>query len=228
MQVNGVGLRGNNVQIEGVDDNQYSTALTVLIPRSKHWKPSTSARATTKRSWGAGGAVTNVFLKSGSNNLHGAPLLVPQRQRLGRQRHLSAEETGNDLQLLRREFRWTDPPEPTFFFGDFLQIKDRRGVTASSFPCRRRRSAPAISAASCRAWSYTIRPLEVGIRVLDASRSLTIEFLTVRISPIAQKILALAPLPNLGSDIINNYASSTSRIKDSNSFDIKVDQPTDR
>jgi len=32
MQVNGVGLRGNNVQIEGVDDNQYSTALTVLIP----------------------------------------------------------------------------------------------------------------------------------------------------------------------------------------------------
>jgi hypothetical protein len=44
-----------------------------------------------------------------------------------------------------------------------------------------------------------------------------------RISPIAAKLLSLVPLPNLSSDITNNYASSTTRKKDYNSFDIKVD-----
>ena len=44
-----------------------------------------------------------------------------------------------------------------------------------------------------------------------------------RISPIAKKILGFVPLPNLGSGLTNNYASQTTRSKDTNSFDVKVD-----
>jgi len=116
----------------------------------------------------------------------------------------------------------------TFFFGDFLQIKDRRGdgfiISVPTTPFR----AGDFSSVLPRVVIYdpTTGSRDTGVgrqpfannRIPDS-----------RISPIAQKILALAPLPNLGSDIINNYASSTSRIKDSNSFDIKVDhQQTDK
>jgi hypothetical protein len=44
-----------------------------------------------------------------------------------------------------------------------------------------------------------------------------------RISPITKRILDMVPHTNLATGITNNYASSTSRKKDSNSFDVKID-----
>jgi hypothetical protein len=110
----------------------------------------------------------------------------------------------------------------TFFFSDFLQTKDRRGDGfIISVPTAAYRTGDFSSVLP----RVVIYDPATGNRDTGAGRQpfANNRVPEARISPIANKILALVPVPNLGSDIINNYASSTTRIRDSNSFDVKAD-----
>src|SRR5947209_534482 len=71
-QVNGVAREGNNVQFEGVDNNHRTGLLTVLIPPIEALQTVDVTTSNYEAELGrAGGAVTNIILKSGSNDLHG-------------------------------------------------------------------------------------------------------------------------------------------------------------
>ena len=71
-QVNGVAREGNNVQFEGVDNNHRTGLLTVLIPPLEALQTVDVSTSNYEAELGrAGGAVTNIILKSGTNDLHG-------------------------------------------------------------------------------------------------------------------------------------------------------------
>ncbi|HEY1339444.1 MAG TPA: carboxypeptidase regulatory-like domain-containing protein [Bryobacteraceae bacterium] len=226
-QVNGVSRLGNNVQFEGVDNNHRTGLLTALVPPIEALETIDVSTSNYEAELGrAGGAVTNIILKSGTNVIHGA-----------------AYEFHNDSALNARETFQPSKPvttynyygfnvgapikkNKTFIFGDFLQVKDRRGdgylIT--------------VPIADFRNGDFTRGGVQLydpntGDKATGAGR-LPIagnKIPDAQISPIAKKLLAMVPLPNLNNNLTNNYASATTRIKDQNSFDIKVDhQQTDK
>ncbi len=71
--VNGQSRLANNVQIEGIDNNHKTGLLTVLIPSAEALEEVSVATSNYDAELGrAGGAVTNVTLKSGTNQFRGS------------------------------------------------------------------------------------------------------------------------------------------------------------
>jgi len=229
MQVHGVGLRGNNVQFEGVDNNQYSTALTVLIPPVEALESVDVSTSNYEAELGrAGGAVTNIMLKSGTNDLHGAVYWFHSNSALGARETFLPTKPVTTYNSYGFNLGGPIRKNRTFFFGDFLQIKDRRGDGyIISVPTARLRAGDFSSVLpGVVIYDPATGNRDTGVGRLPFANN---QVPDARVSPIAKKILAMIPLPNLGLDIVNNYASSTTRIKDSDQFDIKVDhQQTDK
>jgi Carboxypeptidase regulatory-like domain len=72
-EVNGQLRQGNNYQIEGIDDNERTGLLQILIPPLEAIQTVDVSTSNYDAELGrASGAVTNVILKSGSNNFHGS------------------------------------------------------------------------------------------------------------------------------------------------------------
>src|SRR5207253_3406209 len=71
--VNGQSRLANNVQIEGIDDNHRTGLLTTLIPSAEAIETVNVTTTVYDAEFGrAGGAITNVTLKSGTNDLRGS------------------------------------------------------------------------------------------------------------------------------------------------------------
>jgi hypothetical protein len=72
-EVNGQLRQGNNYQIEGIDDNERTGLLQILIPPLEAIQTVDVSTSNYDAELGrASGAVVNVILKSGTNNYHGA------------------------------------------------------------------------------------------------------------------------------------------------------------
>ncbi len=71
--VNGQSRLSNNVQLEGIDNNHKTGLLTVLIPNAEALETVAVTTSNYDAEFGrAGGAVTNVTLKSGTNEYKGS------------------------------------------------------------------------------------------------------------------------------------------------------------
>jgi hypothetical protein len=72
-QVNGQAETANNLQLEGIDDNQRTGLLQVYIPPAAAIQTVDVETSNYSPEFGrSAGAVTNVVLKSGTNDLHGS------------------------------------------------------------------------------------------------------------------------------------------------------------
>lgn len=228
-QVNGVSRLGNNLQFEGVDNNHRTGLLSVLIPPIEALQTVDVSTSNYEAELGrAGGAVTNIILKSGTNDLHGAAYWFHSNSEFyARETFLSSKPVTTYNYY---GFNVGGPiiKNRTFFFGDFLQIKDRRGDGyIISVPQSALRTGDFSSLAS-RATIYdpATGNLDTGVGRQPFAGNIIPDS---RISAISKKILTYVPQPNLGTGITNNYSSATTRKKDSNSFDVKVDhQQTDK
>lgn len=222
-QVNGVAREGNNVQFEGVDNNHRTGLLTVLIPPIEALQTVDVSTSNYEAELGrAGGAVTNIILKSGTNNLHGGVYWFHADSALGARETFQPSKPVTTYNYYGFNLSGPIRKNKTFFFGDFLEIKDRRGdgyiITTPGAAFR----AGDFSSQITKAVVY-----DPGTGNLDTGVGRTPfpnnQIPDARISLIAKKMLSYVPLPNLGSGLTNNFAGQTTRKKDSDSFDIKVD-----
>jgi hypothetical protein len=228
-QVNGVSRQGNNVQFEGVDNNHRTGLLTVLIPPVEALQTVDVSTSNYEAELGrAGGAVTNIMLKSGTNNLHGSLYEFHNNSRLNARETFQPSKPVTTYNSYGFTIGGPVRRNKTFFFGDFQQTKDRRGDGyIISVPVADFRNGD-FSSQNGKAVIYDPG---TGDRATGAGRQPlpNNKIPDAQISPIAKKLLALVPLPNLGTAITNNYSAATTRIKDQNSFDAKVDhQQTDK
>ena len=127
-QVNGVAREGNNVQFEGVDNNHRTGLLTVLIPPIEALQTVDVTTSNYEAELGrAGGAVTNIILKSGTNDLHGGLYWFHDNS------HFNARETFQPTKPVTTYnyygFNLGGPIKrnKAFLFGDYLAVRDRRG-----------------------------------------------------------------------------------------------------
>src|SRR5262245_35764340 len=222
-QVNGQSRLANNVQIEGIDNNHRTGLLTVLIPPIEALSSVDITTSNYEAELGrAGGAVTNVTLRSGSNDLHGSVYAFNPVDKLAARPYFAATKAHSVYNQFGFTLGGPIIKNKTFFFGDYQGIRDRRGdVTRPTIPTMDFRNG------DFRASNTIIYDPATGTsdgrgRTQIQCNGLLNVICPERISPVAKKILSFIPDPTRPG-LTNNYELATVREKDTDSFDVKVD-----
>lgn len=218
-QVNGQSRLGNNLQFEGVDNNERTGLLQVLIPPLEAIQAVDVSTSNFEAELGrATGAVTNIILKSGTNQIHGQAYWFNR---------VSALSARNFYDTARGHFVYNyfggnvgGPiiKNRTFFFGDYLRIADHRyNPDRYTLPTGAERGGDLTASTTTIYDPNTGNPDGSGRAPFPGN-----QIPTSRFSPVSQKILSLVPLPNLAG-LSNNYFALIPFVRDTNQFDVKVD-----
>jgi hypothetical protein len=214
--VNGLDQR-NNYMIEGVDNNVEN--LTGIIPPADAIATVDVSTTNYDPELGrAGGAVTNVTLKSGTNRFHGTAFEYHRDNDL-QARNVFASATPHSVynqfggSLGGRIMR-----DKLFFFGDYQGSRDVFGNTnLPTIP------TPAFSNGDLRAAPTVIYDPATGNPDGTSREPFpNNQIASNRMSPIASKILSFIPVPTR-SGFTNNFEKPTSQSKSIDQFDVKVD-----
>src|SRR5262245_40806535 len=222
-RVNGQSRYANNVQIEGIDDNHRTGLLTALIPPIEALSTVSVTTSNYEAELGrAGGAVTNVTIRSGSNDFHGSVYEFNRVSKLGARDFFSTKKPVTTYNQYGFTFGGPIRKNKTFFFGDYQGIRDHRGnsnvVTIPPLAFRNGdfRASPTIiyDPATGDSQGHGRQQIQCNgvLNVICADR----------ISPIARKIMGFLPSPNRPT-FPNNYEAATVLVKSTESFDVKVD-----
>src|SRR6266849_9468530 len=129
-EVNGQLRQGNNTQIEGIDDNERTGLLQILIPPLEAIQTVDVSTSNYDAELGrASGAVTNVILKSGTNNYHGAAYEFVRNSYFNARNffdpsvgHLAYNYFGGNIGGPIKKNK-------LFFFADYLRVTDHEANT---------------------------------------------------------------------------------------------------
>src|SRR5215471_13577158 len=222
-RVNGQSRYANNVQIEGIDDNHRTGLLTVLIPPIEALSSVNVTTSNYDAELGrAGGAVTNVTLRSGTNDLHGSVYEFNRVSKLAARDFFSSTKPPTVYNQFGFTIGGPIRKNKTFFFGDYQGILDHRGnsnvvsIPTLDFRNGDFRAAPTIiyDPATGDASGHGRQQIQCNgvLNVICANR----------ISPIASKILSFIPAPTRPG-FTNNFELATKLVKTTESFDVKID-----
>jgi hypothetical protein len=231
-QVNGQTRQANDTQIEGVDDQQRTGLNTVYIPPIEALQTVDVTTSNYDAELGrAGGAVTNVILKSGTNQFHGSAYEFNNVSALAARSFFAARKPVSTYNYFGGTIGGPVIKNKTFFFFDFLRTTDHRGIlNRFQLPTTDFRNGDfslALTNPRAISSSYTApvvvydpltgRPDGSGRTAFPGNR-----IPENRISPISRRILELIPTPNLAG-YGTNYVQNGAFIRESNSLDIKID-----
>ena len=222
--VNGQSELSNNLQIEGIDDNERTGLLQVYIPPAAAIQTVDVQTSNYAPEFGrAAGAVTNVLLKSGTNQFHGSAYEYNQVSATQARNYFN--RTGGFPRFTYNYYGGTlgGPivKNRTFFFADFLRNSTHQGqFNLFTVPTAAFRSGDLSASPTAIYDPATGNPDGTG-----RTQFVNNQIPASRFSPIAQNVLALVPLPNVpGAGLTNNYQVNTGFRTDTNTFDVKLNQ----
>ena len=218
-QVNGQSRLANNVQFEGVDNNHRTGLLSVLIPPIEALQTVDITTSNYEAELGrAGGAVTNIVLKSGTNGFHGSAYWYNRVSALGSRNPFVNRKPRSTYNYYGFTIGGPIIRNRTFFFADYLGIKDRFGygqnLTIPSLEYRRGdfSGAPTIIYDPAMGDDQGRGRTPFPNNIIPDNR----------ISPIARRILAQIPDPTIPGNGAN-FQTAPVQSKDTHSWDAKVD-----
>ena len=220
VEVNGQPRMANNTLIEGLDNNHKTGLLQVIIPAADALETVSVSTSNYDAEFGrSGGAVTNVTLKSGTNQLRGSGFVFGNTDATNASdyfTHLVAPtkflNSGFTLggPIIRNKF---------FFFGDYQRTIDNFGyVVRAIVPTMAMRSGD-FSAVTQRIYDPFTGDVGGNNRVAFPGNVVPAN----RISPIAQKLIGFIPAPNIDGAPLgqNNFQKAQTREKTTDGFDMK-------
>jgi hypothetical protein len=223
-QVNGQAELANNLQLEGIDDNERTGLLQVYIPPAAAIQTVDVETSNYAPEFGrAAGAVTNVVLKSGSNQFHGSAYEYNEVSTTGARDYFN--NTGKFPRFTNNYYGATigGPiiKDRTFFFGDFLRYNNHSSAfNQFTVPTAAFRSGD-LSASPTAIYD----PATGNADGTGRQQFVNNQIDPRRFSPVAVKILSLVPLPNIpGAGTANNFQENLGFNQDSTQFDVKLDQ----
>jgi len=222
-QINGQSRLANNVQIEGIDNNHRTGLLSVLIPPIEALSSVDITTSNYEAELGrAGGAVTNVTLRSGTNQIHGSVYEFNRVDKLAARPFLATTKAHTVYNQFGFTLGGPIKKNKTFIFGDYQGIRDRRGdVTRPTIPTLEFRNGDFRSSPTVIYDPATGDAQGRGRQQIRCNGVLNV-ICPERISPVARKILGFIPAPTRPG-FTSNYELATTRIKDTESFDVKLD-----
>lgn len=222
-EVNGQSRLANNVQIEGLDNNQRTGLLTILIPPAEAIDTVSVTTSNYDAEFGrAAGAVTSVVLKSGTNTLKGSAFWFGNTDKtnaLPASTYFSSSRTKPPTTYNQFGFTIGGPIKKNrlFYFGDYQRTQDRLGTSyLFTVPTAEFRQGN-FSAAPTQVYDPATGDSTGNNRLPFANKQLPAN----RINPIAAALAAKIPLPNRPG-LQQNYQVDSYRDKNTDSFDVKV------
>src|ERR1700674_2926171 len=126
-EVNGQLRMGNNYQIEGIDDNERTGLLQILIPPLEAIQTVDVSTSNFDAELGrASGAVTNVILKSGTNNYHGAAYEFARNNYFNARNYFDTSVGHLAYNYFGGNIGGPIKKNKLFFFADYLLVKDHQ------------------------------------------------------------------------------------------------------
>ncbi|HEX4065254.1 MAG TPA: carboxypeptidase regulatory-like domain-containing protein [Acidobacteriaceae bacterium] len=222
--VNGQSELSNNLQFEGVDDNERTGLLQVYIPAAQAIQTVDVETSNYAPEFGrSAGAVTNIVLKSGSNDLHGSAYEFNQVSTLSSRNYFN--RTGKFPRQTYNYYGGTigGPivKNKTFFFADVMRnSNDTSTYTLLTLPSAAFRTGDLSASPTPIYDPQTGNPGGTG-RQQFSGNIIPVD----RISSIAQSVLALVPLPNVpGAGATNNFQANPVFDQSDTQFDVKFDE----
>ncbi len=248
-EVNGQLREGNNYQVEGIDDNERTGLLQILIPPAESIQTVDVSTSNYDAELGrASGAVVNVILKSGSNNYHGAAYEFARNNYFNARNFFDPSVGHLAYNYLGGKLGGPIKKNKLFFFADYLKVYDHEANTNRvSIPTTAFHSGD-LSASTTTIYNpFSGNPDGTGRQPLVATSApggamvpgpngtmvdaynpackagscANIVPLAL-MDPIALKLVALMPNPNLPGNT-SNYFALLAYHKDFDYFDGKVD-----
>ena len=220
VEVNGQPRMANNTLLEGLDNNHKTGLLQVIIPAADALETVSVSTSNYDAEFGrSGGAVMNVTLKSGTNQIRGTGFVFGNTDATNASdyfTHLVAPtkflNSGFTLggPIIRNKF---------FFFGDYQRTLDNFGyVVRAIVPTMAMRNGD-FSAVTQRIYDPFTGDVGGNNRVVFPGNVVPAN----RISPIAQKLIGFIPEPNIAGAPLgqNNYQKAQTREKTTDGFDMK-------
>src|SRR5437588_6461880 len=230
--VNGQSRLANNVQIEGIDDNHRTGLLTTLIPSAEAIETVNVTTTVYDAEFGrAGGAITNVTLKSGTNDLKGSVFAFGNNEKTTANGYFS--HTNPPTDYLQSGFTVGGPLQRNklFFFGDYQHTLDHAGRThRSTIPPMAFRTGDFSSDSTKIYDPLTGNPDGTG-RLAFPNNNINQIYDPAtgtwspanRLSPIAAAILSHVPATNVTAAIgQTNFQQDYVRVKANDAFDTRV------
>jgi hypothetical protein len=237
-EVNGIPRMGNSYQIEGIDDDERTGLLQIMIPPADAIQTVDISTNNFEAELGrAIGAVTNVTLKSGSNSFHGSASEYLQNSAFDARSyfaksvgHLAYNYFGGNLSgpILKNRL---------FFYGDYYHTSDHEANTNTLTIPFQQYYTP--NAAGNIDLSPLLKSDGTG-QVYDPDTTQTSANGTVtrtpfpnnqipanRVNPVSAALMSLLPAPNQSltnlSSPSNNYFAVLPFQKSANTYDAKID-----
>ncbi len=221
--VNGQAETANNLQLEGIDDNERTGLLQVYVPPAAAIQTVDVETSNYAPEFGrSAGAVTNVILKSGTNDFHGSAYEYNEVSATGARNYFN--RTGKFPRFSNNYYGGTlGGPilrNRTFFFGDFLRYSNHQ----SQF------NLFTVPTVAFRNGDLSASPQPIYDPATGAANGtgrqqfVNNQIPFGRFQPVSKAILALIPLPNTnGTATTNNYQVNTGFRQDTDTFDLKFD-----
>jgi hypothetical protein len=220
-EVNGQPGMASTTLIEGLDDNQKTGLLQVIIPAADALETVAVTTSNYDAEFGrAGGAVTNVTLKSGTNELKGSAFVFANNEKTNASdyfTHLKAPTS-----FFNGGFTLGGPivKSKLFFFGDYQRTVDNNGyVVRATIPTMAMRNGD-FSAVTNGIYD----PLTGDINGNGRTRFENNQIPQERISQVARRLLGFIPSPNIAGAALGqtNFQQAQQREKTTDGFDAKV------
>jgi outer membrane receptor protein involved in Fe transport len=222
-EVDGQMRQGNSYQIEGIDDNERTGLLQIYVPPIEAINTVDVATSNFEAELGrASGANTNVVLKSGTNQVHGAAYEFVRNNDFNARNffdksigHLAYNYIGGNLGGPIKKNK-------IFIFGDYLKVYDHEADTNTG----------TIPPVPWRTGDFSAQPNVIydpttGNADGTGRKPFPGDIIPAnRINPISAKILGLVPQPDQqfsNSVPANNYFALLPKTDDTDSFDVKID-----
>ncbi len=220
--INGQGRQSNNVQLEGADNSDNGGNLAFMIPSAEAIETVAVTTSNYDAEFGrAGGAVTNVTLKTGTNQLRGSVFSF------GNTEATQARNPFSQLALAEAKYMQvgftTGGPivrNKLFFFGDYVRTNDDSGrLTRGHVPEAAFRNGD-FSSAPTRIYDPATGNADGTGRTQFAGNQIPLN----RMSPIARELISKIPMPNIPGAPVGaiNYEKAYVREKRTNQGDVKV------
>src|SRR3954465_8066118 len=220
-EVNGQSRLANNTMIEGVDDNQKTGLLQVIIPAADALETVSVTTSNYDAEFGrSGGAITNVTLKSGTNTLKGTGFVFGNTEATSAGDYFSHLKA--PTKFLNGGFTLGGPimKNKLFFFGDYQRTIDNLGyVIRTTVPTAAMRNGD-FSAVAQHIYDPLTGDINGNGRVAFANNQIPQD----RISNISRQLLAIGPLPHIPGAALgsNNFQQAQTREKTTDGFDAKL------
>src|SRR5215471_15718523 len=223
-KVNGNSRLSNNFQIEGIDDNEKTGLLQVLIPSADAIESVSVSTSNFDAELGrAGGAVSTVTLKSGTNAIHGSVFIFGNNDNLQAGEYFTGLKSPTHYRQFGATIGGPIKKNKIFYFGDYQYTTDELGIiNRHTVPYKEWYTGDFRNAPTKIYDPATGNPDGTGRQQINCNGVLNV-ICANRISQIATKLLAFLPGPNIPAGFAqSNFLFSEVRIKKTNAFDTKI------